>query len=155
MKFSTITLATALALAFTGCALDSALNSVTSTIDSITAPSGTTTASTNSKAEVKSFKTAKELEHFCNTAPEDIKYKVISLPPLKWGEFAGIEEAKINVINSKMNIILEPRNHFQYDNPFFGPEYDPRNPNQIVKMKKPMFIEKETANGYNCNIRYY
>lgn len=155
MKLSTLALATTITLTFSGCVLNDALNSVTGTIDSITTPNGTTTTSTNSKAEVKSFKTAKELEHFCNTAPSGVRYKVTSLPPLKWGKFAGIKEAEINVINSKMNIILEPRNHFQYDNPFFGPEYDPRNPNQIVKMKKPMLIEKETANGYNCHIEYY
>jgi len=155
MKLSTLALATTLALALTGCALDDALNSVTGTIDSITTPSGSTDTSTNSKTEVKSFKTAKELEYFCNTAPEDIKYKVTSLPPLKWGKLAGTNEAELNVINSKINITLEPRNHIRFENPFFGPEYDPRTPNQIVKMKKPMFIEKETANGYNCNIRYY
>ena len=155
MKLSTMALTTILALTFTGCALDDALNSVTGTIDSITAPSGTANKSTNSKTEVKNFKTAKDLEHFCNTAPSGVRYKAASLPPLKWGKFAGIEEAEINVINSKMNIILKPRNHFQYDNPFFGPEYNPRNPDQIVKMKKPMLIEKETANGYNCHIEYY
>lgn len=54
-----------------------------------------------------------------------------------------------------MKIKLEARNHFQYDNPFFGPEYDPKNPNQVVKMKEPMFIEKETSNGYSCIIKYY
>lgn len=155
MKLSTMTLATILALAFTGCTLDSALNSVTSTIDSITTPSGTTNASTNSKAEAKSFKTAKELEHFCNTALVGVRYQATSLPPLKWGFLAGIEDAELNVINSNMKIILEPRNHFRYDNPFFGPQYDPRNPNQIIKLKKPVLIEKITANGYSCRIEYY
>nr|WP_315083537.1 hypothetical protein [uncultured Campylobacter sp.] len=155
MKFSSLALATTLALAFAGCALDDALNSVTGAIDSITAPNGTNNTSTNSKAEVKSFKTAKDLEHFCNTAPEDIKYKVTSLPPLKWGKLAGTNNAELNVVNSKINITLEPRNHIRFENSFFGPEYDPRTPNQTVKMKKSMFIEKETANGYNCHIIYY
>ena len=155
MKLSNLTLATTLALALTGCALDSALNSVTSTIDSITAPSGTTNTSTNSKAEVKSFKTAKDLEHFCNTAPEDVQYKVTALPPLRWGELAGTNDAELNVINSKMDITFEPRNHIRFENPFFGPEYDPKNPNQIIKMKKPMRIEKETRVGRYCTIRYY
>ena len=152
MKISSLALATTLALVFTGCALDDALNSVTGTIDSITSPSGT---NNTSKAEVKSFKTAKDLEHFCNTALVGVRYQATSLPPLKWGFLAGIEDAELNVVNSKMKIILFPRNHFRYDNPFFGPEYDPRNPNQIVKMKKPMLIEKETANGYSCRIEYY
>ena len=155
MKLSSLALATTVALTFSGCVLNDALNSVTGTIDSITAPSGTTTTSTNSKTEVKSFKTAKDLEHFCNTALASVQYKAISFPPLKWGFLAGIEDAELNVINSNMKIILEPRNHFRYDNPFFGPEYDPRNPNQIVKMKKPMRIEKMTANGYSCRIEYY
>ena len=155
MKFSSLALATTLALTFTGCALDDALNSVTGTIDSIAAPNGANNTSTNSKAETKNFKTAKDLEHFCNTALVGVRYQATSLPPLKWGKFAGIEEAELNVINSKMEIVLFPRNHFQYDNPFFGPEYDPKNPNQIIKMKKPMLIEKETANGYSCRIEYY
>lgn len=155
MKLSTMTLATALTLALAGCALDEALSSVTNTIDSITTPSGTTNASTNSKTEVKSFKTAKELEHFCNTALEGVQYKITSLPPLKWGELAGTNDAELNVIDSKMDITFEPRNHIRFENPFFGPEYDPRNPNQIVKMKKPMRIEKETKVGRYCTIRYY
>lgn len=155
MKFSTLALATMVALTFSGCVLNDALNSVTGTIDSITAPSGTNNTSTNSKAEIKSFKTAKDLEHFCNTAPSGVRYKVTSLPPLKWGEFARSTQSKLNVVNSKMKIKLEARNHFQYDNPFFGPEYDPKNPNQVVKMKEPMFIEKETSNGYSCIIEYY
>lgn len=155
MKLSKLSLLTTMALIFTGCALDGALNSVTSTIDSITAPSGTASASTNSKAEVKSFKTTKDLEYFCNTAPEDVPYKVISLPPLKWGELAGTNDAELDVINSKMNITFEPRDHIRFENPFFGPEYDPRNPNQIVKMKKPMHIKKETKVGRYCSIRYY
>ena len=155
MKLSTMALTTILALTFTGCALDDALNSVTGTIDSITAPSGTANKSTNSKTEVKNFKTAKDLEHFCNTALVGVQYKATSLPPLKWGFLAGIEDAELNVMNSSMKIILEPQNHYRYENPYFGPEYDPRNPNQILKLKKPVLIEKMTANGYSCRISYY
>lgn len=146
-------LTTILALTFTGCALDDALNSVTGTIDSITAPSGTSNKSTNSKAEIKSFKTAKDLEHFCNTALSGVRYKVTSLPPLKWGFLAGIEDANLNVINSEIE--LEPQNHYRYENPYFGPEYDPRNPNQIIKLKKPVFIEKVSSAGRYCTIKYY
>ena len=153
MKLSTMALTTILALTFTGCALDDALNSVTGTIDSITAPSGTSNKSTNSKAEIKSFKTAKDLEHFCNTALSGVRYKVTSLPPLKWGFLAGIEDANLNVINSEIE--LEPQNHYRYENPYFGPEYDPRNPNQIIKLKKPVFIEKVSSAGRYCTIKYY
>lgn len=155
MKLSTLALATTIALIFSGCVLNDALNSVTGTIDSITAPNGTNNTSTNSRTEVKSFKTTKELEHFCNTALEGVQYKVTSLPPLKWGELAGTNDAELNVIDSKMDITFEPRNHIRFENPFFGPEYDPRNPSQIVKMKKPMRIEKETKVGRYCTIRYY
>ena len=155
MKLSSLALATTITLAFTGCTLDSALNSITSTVDSITAPSGTTNTSTNSKTEVKSFKTTKELEHFCNTALSGVRYKVTSLPPLKWGFLAGIEDANLNVINSQMEIELEPQNHYRYENPYFGPEYDPRNPNQIIKLKKPVSIEKVSSIGRYCTIKYY
>ena len=155
MKISSLALATTLALAFTGCALDDALNSVKGTIDSITAPNGSTNTSTNSKTEVKNFKTAKDLERFCNTALSGVRYKATSLPPLKWGFLAGIEDANLNVINSQMEIELEPQNHYQYENPYFGPEHDPKNPNQIIKLKKPVFIEKVSSVGRYCTIKYY
>ena len=57
MKFSSLALATTLTLAFTGCALDNALNSVTSTIDSITAPSGTNHISNKYNLEIKNLTT--------------------------------------------------------------------------------------------------
>lgn len=158
MKFSSLALATTLALAFTGCALDSALNSVTSTIDSITAPNGTTNKSTNSKAEIKSFKTAKELEHFCNTAKRHTKYKIISLPTIVWDEFGTTSYGEVNVLNAKKKITLKSSSPYFETRPPFEPnilsvEQSERNKTPI-KLTKPLMAEVVSNNPLDCTIEY-
>ena len=158
MKLSTITLATTLALALTGCALDNALNSVTNTIDSITAPSGTTNTSTNSKVEVKSFKTAKELEHFCNTAKRHTKYKIVSLPPIVWDEFGTMSYGEVNVLNTKKKITLKSSSPYFETKPPFKPsilevEHSERNKTPI-KLTKSLIVEVITNSPLDCIIEY-
>lgn len=70
MKLSTIALATTVALTFSGCVIDDALNSVTGAIDSITTPNGTANTSTKSNIPTKNFNSTSELEKFCANAPK-------------------------------------------------------------------------------------
>lgn len=158
MKLSKLSLLTAITLTFAGCALDSALNSVTSTIDSITTPSGTTTTSTNSKTEVKSFKTAKELEHFCNTAKRHTKYKIVSLPPIVWDEFGTMSYGEVNVLNTKKKITLKSSSPYFETKPPFAPsilevEHSERNRTPI-KLTKSLIAEVVSNNPLDCTIEY-
>ena len=151
MKLSTMALATALALALTGCALDSALNSVTSTIDSITAPNGTTHTSTNSKIETKNLSTITQLENFCKNSPDGVPFIITALPDLKRGQFAGSVAEILFVPNSKNEITIEAEdsdNYINYGMKAFSPsEYDPYKPNEKVKLIRPMEFHKSMGFG--------
>lgn len=159
MKFSTMTLATALALALTGCALDDALNSVTGTIDSITTPSGTTNTSINSKMETKNLSTVAQVQNFCKNSPDGATYIITALPELRRGELAGTVAEKLLVANSKNEITIEAQgssNYINYGMKAFSPsEYNPYKPNEKVKLIKPMYFRKATGNGGgSCSLIY-
>ena len=160
MKLSTLALATTIALTFSGCVLNDALNSVTGTIDSITAPSGTNNTSTNSKMETKNLATVAQMENFCSNSPDGTTYVITALPDLKRGELAGSVGEQFLVINSKYQIEIRPKNagaYINYGRKAFSPnEFDPYNPNEKVKLIKPMYFHKLTGNknkGY-CSLIY-
>lgn len=160
MKLSTMTLTTALALALTGCALDNALNSVTSTIDSITAPNGTANTSTKSNIPTKNLATVAQMENFCKNSPDGATYIITALPDLKRGELAGGAGEQLLVTNSKYEIEIRPNSagaYINYGRKAFSPnEFDPYNPNEKVKLIKPMYFRKLTGNkniGY-CSLEY-
>lgn len=155
-----MTLTTALALTFSGCVLNDALNSVTSTIDSITAPSGTTNKSTNSKMETKNLATVTQIENFCKNSPDGATYIITALPDLKRGELAGSAAEQLLVANSKYEIEIRPNSagtYINYGRKAFSPnKFDPYNPNEKVKLIKPMYFHKLTGNkniGY-CSLEY-
>lgn len=158
MKFSSLALATTIALTFSGCVLNDALNSVTGTIDSITTPNGATTTSINSKTEVKSFKTAKDLEYFCNTAKRHTKYKITSLPTIVWDEFGTTSYGEVNVLNAKKKITLKSSSPYFETRPPFEPnilsvEQSERNKTPI-KLTKPLTAEVISNNPLDCTIEY-
>nr|WP_314442714.1 hypothetical protein [uncultured Campylobacter sp.] len=158
MKLSNLALATTLALAFAGCTLDSALNSVTSTIDSITTPSGTTNTSTDLKTEVKNFKTTKDVENFCNTAKRHTKYKITSLPTIVWDEFGTASYGEVNVLNAKKKITLKSSTPYFETRPPFEPnilkvERSERNKTPI-RLIKPLMAEVVSNNPLDCTIEY-
>ncbi|WP_298787048.1 hypothetical protein [uncultured Campylobacter sp.] len=160
MKLSSLALATTLALALTGCALDSALNSVTSTIDSITTPSGTTNKSTNSKMETKNLATVTQLENFCKNSPDGVPFIITALPDLKRGQFAGSVAEILFVSNSKNEITIEAENSDNYINygmkAFSPSEYDPYKPNEKVKLIRPMEFHKSMGfGGGTCKLKYH
>jgi len=159
MKFSSLALATILALAFTGCALDSALNSVTSTIDSITAPSGTNNTSTNSKMETKNLATVAQIENFCKNSLDGVTYIITALPDLKRGELAGSVAEKLLVINSKNTIEIEADGPNAYINSgrkaFYPNKFNPYKPDEKVKLTKPMYFYKSVGKGGGyCHLIY-
>lgn len=159
MKLSSLALATTLTLALTGCALDDALNSVTGTIDSITAPGGTNNTSINSKMETKNLSTVTQVQNFCKNSPDGATYIITALPDLKRGEFAGTVAEKLLVANSKNEITIEARsssNYINYGMKAFSPsEYNPYKPNEKVKLIKPMYFHKATGKGGgSCSLIY-
>ena len=160
MKLSSLTLATTVALTFSGCVLNDALNSVTGTIDSITAPSKTTNTSNNSKMETKNLATVAQIENFCKNSPDGATYIITALPDLKRGELAGSAAEQLLVANSKYEIEIRPDSagaYMNYGRKAFSPnEFNPYNPNEKVKLIKPMYFRKLTGNkniGY-CSLAY-
>ena len=157
MKLSTMTVATALALALTGCALDNALNSVTSTIDSITAPNGTANTSNKSNIPTKNLTTVTQVENFCKNAPSGATYIITALPDLKRGELAGGAGEQLLVTNSKYEIEIRPDSVDAYMNSgrrAFSPnEFNRYNPNEKVKLIKPMYFYK-TGGLHFCSLKY-
>lgn len=158
MKLSTLALATALALTFSGCVLNDALNSVTGTIDSITTPSGTANTSNKYNLEVKNLATVAQVQSFCKNSPDGLTYIITALPDLKNGQFAGSVAEKLLVANSKIKIEIEarsPSEYMDYRNKAFDPEYSPRNPKQKIKLTKPIAVYKLTgAEGMSCTLLY-
>ena len=159
MKLSTMALATTVALTFSGCVLNDALNSVTGTIDSITQPSNTTHTSSGSAAEIKSFKTAKELEHFCDTAKKYVKYKITSLPPIVWDEFATPGYGEVNVLNTRKKITLKSRTIYLETRPPFEPSISKverserdRTP---IRLTQSLIVEVVFNSPLSCTIEYY
>ena len=162
MKFSTMTLATTLALALTGCALDSALNSITSTIDSITAPSGTNNTSTKSNTPIKNFNSVSELEKFCANAPEETQYIVTKLPNLVWDKYATYAKRELTVIGAKKKITLRAKTFFSAatSRPLFKPDLVEIESGRInskynVTFIEPLVIEKVGNNAMECTIEYF
>lgn len=161
MKLSKLSLLTIIMLAFTGCTLDGALNSVTSTIDSITTPNGTTTnKSTNSKMETKNLATISQLENFCKNSPDGVPFIITALPDLRRGEFAGSVAEILFVPNSKNEITVEPQsagNYINYGMKAFSPsKYDPYKPNEKVKLIRPMEFHKSMGfGGGTCKLKYH
>lgn len=159
MKLSTLALATTIALAFSGCVLNDALNSVTNTIDSITAPNGTTNKSTNLKMETKNLATVAQLENFCKNSPDGVPFIITALPDLQRGEFAGSVAEILFVPNSKNKITIEAQDAGRYINygmkAFSPSEYDPYKPNEKVKLIRPMEFHKSMGFGGGTCMLYY
>lgn len=162
MKFSSLALATTLALTFSGCVIDDALNSVTGTIDSITQPSETTNTSNRSDIPVKNFNSASELEKFCDNAPKRTQYIVTKLPNLVWDEYATYAKRELTVIGTKKKIILKARNSFSSatSRPLFKPdlmeiENGRMNSKYNVTFLEPLVIEKVGNNPMDCTIEYH
>lgn len=159
MKFSTLALATTLALTFSGCVLNDALNSITGTIDSITQPNNTTHTSNKYNLETKNLSTVAQLENFCKNSPDGISYIITSLPDLRTGSFPDSVAEELIVINSKINITVEamnPREYMNYRSKAFNPsEYDPYNPKQKIKLIKPIMVYKSLGTaGISCKLKY-
>lgn len=159
MKLPTIALTTTIALTFSGCVLNDALNSVTGTIDSITTPNGTNNTSTNSKMETKNLSTVAQVQNFCKNSPDGATYIITTLPDLKRGELAGTVAEKLLVANSKNEITIEAQsssNYINYGMKAFSPsEYNPYKPNEKVKLIKPMYFRKATGSGGgSCSLIY-
>ena len=154
MKLSSLTLATTLTLVFTGCAL----NSVTSTIDSITTPSKTNNTLNKYNLETKNLATVTQLENFCKNSPDDMSYIITALPDLKTGQFADSVAEILLVANSKIEIEIEalnPNEYMNYRSKAFNPEYDPRNPQQKIKLIKPIMAYKAWGTkGISCKLEY-
>lgn len=160
MKLSTLILAITIALTFSGCVLNDALNSVTNTIDSITTPSGTNNKQTNLKFETKNLTTVAQMENFCKNSPNGVTYIITALPDLKRGELAGSAGEQLLVANSKYEIEIRPDSagaYMNYGRKAFSPnEFNPYNPNEKVKLIKPMYFRKLTGkNGSRyCSLTY-
>lgn len=159
MKFSTLALATTVALTFSGCVLNDALNSVTGTIDSITAPSGTNNTSNKYNLEVKNLSTVAQIQNFCKNSPDGMSYIITALPDLKMGDFPGSIAEQILVANSKNDIVIEAGDgtaYVNYRREAFSPSYyDPRNPKQKIKLIKPIMVYKSLGNtGITCKLEY-
>jgi len=162
MKFSTLALATTVALTFSGCVLNDTLNSVTGTIDSITTPSETTNTSMNSNIPTKNFNSTSELENFCNNAPKRTQYIVTKLPNLVWDEYATYAKRELTVTGTKKKIILKARNSFSSatSRPLFKPdlveiENGRINSKYNVTFLEPLVIEKVGNNPIDCTIEYH
>lgn len=160
MKLSTLALATTIALTFSGCVLNDALNSVTGTIGSITTPSGSTNKPTNSKMETKNLATISQLENFCKNSPDGVPFIITTLPNLQRGEFAGTVAEILFVPNSKNEITIEvqgPSNYINYGMKAFSPsKYDPYKPNEKVRLIRPMEFHKNMGFGRGtCKLKYH
>ena len=161
MKLSSLALATTLALALTGCALDNALNSVTSTIDSITAPNGTANTSNKSNIPTKNFNSVSELEKFCANAPEKTQYIVTKLPNLVWDEYATYAQRELTVTGTKKKIILKAKTFFSATSrPLFKPDIIEIKNGRInskynVTFLEPLIIEKVDNTSTDCTIEYH
>ncbi len=160
MKLSTMALATTLALTFSGCVLNDALNSVTGTIDSITTPNETNNKPTNSKIETKNLATISQLENFCKNSPDGVPFIITALPDLKRGQFAGSVAEILFVPNAKNEITVEAENsdnYINYGTKAFSPSrYDPYKPNEKVKLTRPMEFHKSIGfGGGTCKLKYH
>ena len=159
MKLFKLSLLTTIALVFTGCALDDALNSVTNTIDSITTTNKTNNMSNKYNLEVKSLTTVAQVQNFCKNSPDDMSYIITALPDLKMGDFPGSIAEQILVANSKNDIIIEAGDgtaYINYRREAFSPSnYDPRNPKQKIKLIKPIMVYKSTGQArMTCRLEY-
>lgn len=157
MKLSTLVLATTVALTFSGCITDDALNSVTGAIDSITQPNNTADTLNKSKKETKNLATVAQIENFCKNAPSGVTYIITALPDLKRGELAGTSAEQLLVANSKYEIEIRsksPRTYMNSGREAFSPsKFDPYKPNEKVKLIKPMYFYK-TGGGHFCSLTY-
>lgn len=158
MKLSTMTLAATLALTFSGCVLNDALNSVTGTIDSITQPNNTTHISNKNNLEVKNLPTVAQFENFCKNSPDGISYIITALPDLRTESFPDSVAEQLTVINSKLYTTIEAYDSMEYANyrnKAFSPEYNPYNPKQKIKLIKPIMVYKLTGTkGIGCRLQY-
>lgn len=158
MKLSNLALATTIALTFSGCVLNDALNSVTGTIDSITQPNNTNHISNRNNLEVKNLTTVAQIQNFCKNSPDDMSYIITALPDLKTGQFADSVAEILLVANSKIEIEIEalnPNEYMNYRDKAFNPEYDPRNPQQKIKLIKPIMVYKAWGTkGMSCKLEY-
>ena len=159
MKLLTLSLSTIVALTLCGCVLDYVLNIVTGSIDSITTPNGTNNISNKYNLEVKNLSTVAQLENFCKNSPDEISYIITALPNLKTGQFPGSVAEELLVANSNVDIIIRAhssRAYANYRNEAFNPsEYDPRNPQQKIKLIKPIMVYKSSGKtGIVCRLEY-
>ena len=161
MKFSSLALTATIALTFSGCVLNDALNNVTSTIDSITAPNGTTNTSNKSNIPTKNFNSVSELEKFCSNAPKKTQYIVTKLPNLVWDEYATYAKRELTVTGTKKKITLKARTSFSATSrPLFKPdlieiENGKINSKYNVTFLEPLVIEKVENTPIDCTIEYH
>ena len=156
MKFSSLALTTALALTFSGCVLNDALNNITNTIDSITTPSGTNNTSTKSNIPTKNFNSTSELEKFCVNAPEKTQYVVTKLPNLVWDKYATYAQRELTVTGIKKKITLKAKTFFSATSrPLFKPDLaeiknERINSKYNVTFLEPLVIEKVENTSTDC-----
>jgi hypothetical protein len=149
MKFSTLALATTIALTFSGCVIDDVLNTTGSAIDSITGSVDNTIASTKKyEYPILTITSPSQLDAFCHEKHKVNAYTVKSLPPMKYvttenGGGTGI----LQVIGTKSEVFLRPRvssavarglTEEAIDN------FDRANPDKIIKLKKPIYMYSDT-----------
>ena len=161
MKLSTLALTTTVALTFSGCVLNDTLSSITGTIDSITAPSGTTNTSNKSNIPTKNFNSISELEKFCANAPEKTQYIVTKIPNLVWDEYATYAQRELTVAGTKKKITLKAKTFFSATSrPLFKPDLIEIKNGRInsrynVTFLEPLIIEKVDNTSTDCTIEYH
>ena len=149
MKLSTLALATTVALTFSGCVIDDALNTTGSAIDSITGSVDNTIASTKTyKDPILTITSPSQLDAFCHERHKVNRYVVKSLPPMKYvttenGGGTGI----LQVIGTKSEVFLRPRVSSAVARGLTTEAidgFDRANPDKIIKLKKPIYMYSDT-----------
>ena len=151
MKFSSLALATTVALTFSGCVIDDVLNTTGSAIDSITGSVDNTIVSTKTyKDPILTITSPSQLDAFCHERHKVNGYIVKSLPPMKYvttenGGGTGV----LQVIGTKSEVFLRPitTGGDIFNNPIAGgavDDFDRKNPDKIIKLKKPIYIYSDT-----------
>lgn len=149
MKFSTLALATTVALTFSGCVIDDVLNTTGSAIDSITGSVDNTIASTKTyKDPILTITSPSQLDAFCHERHKVNGYIVKSLPPMKYVTTENGSSMRIlQVIGTKSEVFLQPKIVGDILSDPIGQaidNFDRANPDKIIKLKKPIYIYSDT-----------
>ena len=149
MKLSKTTLLAAVALTFGGCALDDALNTTGSVIDSITGTANDAMGSTKTyKYPTLTITSPSQLEDFCHTRHKVDRYVVKSLPPMKYVTTEnGGNTGVLQVMGTKRSEVFLQEDISGRLRAYANPveEYDRANPDKIIKLKRPVYLYSDTS----------